>query len=146
MNHDESAAVDGRIHEVSARFVGDLIPDSLHGFGVGSEGAIIKYKPDSTTNVLTPQNVIPEGFTLRQNYPNPFNPRTMISYSIPEDCFVKLAVYNLIGEKISILVNENQRSGNYSYSYEAGTLPSGVYLYTLITEKFFESRKMLLLR
>ena len=106
-----------------------IFSDSLHGFGVGSDGAIIKYKPN-ISNIQNENEFIPERFVLEQNYPNPFNPRTMIGYSIPEDCFVKLAVYNLIGEKISLLVNENQRSGNYSYSYEAGTLPSGViYIY-----------------
>ena len=122
-----------------------IFPDSLHGFGVGSDGAVIKYKPN-ISNMQYEKEIISERFVLEQNYPNPFNPQTLIGYSIPEECFVKLAVYNLIGEEISLLVNENQRSGNYNYSYDAGTLPSGVYIYTLITEKFFESRKMLLLR
>jgi photosystem II stability/assembly factor-like uncharacterized protein len=122
-----------------------IFTDSLHGFGVGADGAIIKYKP-SVSFVITEEDFIPERFMLQQNYPNPFNPNTKISYSIPEDCFVKLTVYNLLGEEVSLLVNEQQKSGGYEINFDAEKLSGGVYLYTLTASDYTSSKKMILLR
>jgi hypothetical protein len=93
----------------------------------------------------------PEEFILQQNYPNPFNPVTTIEYNIPDVGtsfmkFVVLKVYNSLGEEVTTLVNEKQPPGNHSVKFNADKLPSGVYLYRLVTESFIATRKMVLLR
>ena len=96
---------------------------------------------------------IPEGFALFQNYPNPFNPSTNIKYQITKNSFVKLVVYNVLGEEISVLVNENQKPGTYEVSLNAENFPSGVYFCKLVVgdnanngEYFTAEKKMVLLK
>jgi Tol biopolymer transport system component len=74
---------------------------------------------------------LPTTFSLLQNYPNPFNPSTLIKYSVPENSFVKLSVYNLIGEEVSVLVNKEVDAGFYEVEFNAANLPSGTYFYRL---------------
>jgi hypothetical protein len=87
-----------------------------------------------------------QDYTLDQNYPNPFNPDTKISFTIPEEGEVKLEVFDILGQKIKTLVNERMIKGNYNYSFDAQSLPSGIYIYKLQVNNFSESRKMILLR
>jgi hypothetical protein len=96
-------------------------------------------------------NEIPSQLTLEQNYPNPFNPSTKIKYHLAEENFVGLKIYNIIGEEISALVNEKQAAGSYEYTFNAGNLPSGIYLYKLTVieahrEKTTLTKKMILIR
>ncbi|MGD8305262.1 MAG: PQQ-dependent sugar dehydrogenase [Ignavibacteria bacterium] len=88
----------------------------------------------------------PYEFNLKQNYPNPFNPITSIKYQIANDEFVNLVVFNSLGEKVAILVNENKMAGSYNVSFDANDLPSGVYVYKLTAGNFIDSKKMILLR
>jgi photosystem II stability/assembly factor-like uncharacterized protein len=89
----------------------------------------------------------PEKFMLEQNYPNPFNPSTSISFSIPQDGFVSLRIYNILGNEVSALVNNNLTAGNHKFSFDASGLSSGVYYYRLeVNNKFVETRQMLLLK
>lgn len=92
------------------------------------------------------QNLIPTFNELSSNYPNPFNPTTQISYSIKEDGFVRLKVYDLLGSEVAILVSETKESGYHSVEFNASELPSGVYIYTLQTGDFISSKKMILLK
>jgi hypothetical protein len=87
---------------------------------------------------------LPVAYSLDQNYPNPFNPTTNISFNIPKEGFTRLNVYNILGQKIISLVNENLKAGNYVYSFDASKLSSGVYLYRLESNNFSQTRKMLL--
>jgi len=96
-------------------------------------------------NVQAQQNV-PEEFNLSQNYPNPFNPSTTIEYSIPESGFVKLEVYNSIGEELATLVNEYKEAGNYKINFDATDLSSGIYYYRLASNSFTDIKKMILLK
>ena len=89
---------------------------------------------------------IPKGFQLTQNYPNPFNPSTTIQFSIPEQTFVNLEIYNSLGEKISNLVSGEMSAGNYKYEWNTPNLPSGIYFYTLTTDNFRETKKSILLK
>ncbi len=89
---------------------------------------------------------IPVGYKLGQNYPNPFNPSTRIKYTIPERANVRLIVYNLLGQQVATLVNEDQPVGNYVALFEANSLSTGVYFYRLEAGKFTETRKMLLVK
>ncbi len=88
----------------------------------------------------------PLSYSLKQNYPNPFNPSTNIKYSVPENVFVKLTVYNLVGEEVSILVNKTVEAGFYEATFDAANLPSGTYFYKLQAGSFVETKKMILLR
>ncbi|MDP2303901.1 MAG: T9SS type A sorting domain-containing protein [Ignavibacteria bacterium] len=90
-----------------------------------------------------------EGFTLiefnlNQNFPNPFNPTTVISYSVAENSFVSLKVYDVLGNEISELVNTVKEPGNYSASFDASHLSSGIYFYTLKANGYSITKKMLL--
>ncbi|MCU0342799.1 MAG: T9SS type A sorting domain-containing protein [Ignavibacterium sp.] len=85
-------------------------------------------------------------FALGQNYPNPFNPTTTINFSLAEPTFVKLAIYNLLGEEVQVLKNENMNAGSYNVSFDAASLPSGLYLYKIETAQFSSVRKMMLMK
>ncbi|MCU0343707.1 MAG: M28 family peptidase [Ignavibacterium sp.] len=85
-------------------------------------------------------------YSLAQNYPNPFNPMTRINYSIKEKGTVELKVFDLLGSEIASLVNEEQTPGNYEVFWDASSLSSGVYLYTIKSGSFMQTRKMLLMK
>jgi photosystem II stability/assembly factor-like uncharacterized protein len=89
---------------------------------------------------------IPSDFILEQNYPNPFNPSTTIGYSIPEVSFIKLSVYNSLGEKVADIEEGEKPAGYYEVNFDASTLPTGIYFYALSTGKFTATKKMLLLK
>lgn len=88
----------------------------------------------------------PLEFTLEQNYPNPFNPSTEIKYQIPVAGFVSLKIYDVLGNEVSNLVNEEKPAGSYNEEINLVNFPSGVYFYTLQAGKFIETRKMILLK
>jgi hypothetical protein len=89
---------------------------------------------------------IPLVYSLEQNYPNPFNPNTTINYSIQEDGLVKLAVYNLLGEEITVLLNNEQKAGKYEIMFDASELSSGVYMYRMESNNFLSIKKMILIK
>ena len=91
-------------------------------------------------------NTLPTKFSLSQNYPNPFNPTTNIKYSITKSGFVTLKVYNLLGQEVATLVNQNQRPGNYVVDFDASKLASGVYMYSIQAGNFNLTKKMILLK
>jgi hypothetical protein len=85
-------------------------------------------------------------YSLSNNYPNPFNPVTTISYQIPELSFVKLKVYDVLGNEVATLVNEENPSGSYEIEFNATGLPSGIYFYRLQAGSFVETKKMILMK
>ena len=98
------------------------------------------------SNVIEAEVKIPDKYSLDQNYPNPFNPSTTINYSISSSGNVELIIFNSIGERIGVLVNEIQQPGRYSVNFDAGNLSSGVYFYKIVSGDFVSVKKMLLLR
>ncbi|MCH7772450.1 MAG: T9SS type A sorting domain-containing protein [Bacteroidetes bacterium] len=115
----------------------------LYSTGYRIDSAFISL--DGSTDVKGEDN-IPNDFTLDQNYPNPFNPTTNISFSLPVDSKVRLSVYNLLGEKIAELVNDEFSAGTHTFSFNADGLTSGIYFYRLEAGTFLATRKMILLR
>ncbi len=91
-------------------------------------------------------NNTPATFSISQNYPNPFNPSTVIKFSLPKQVFVKLAVYDVLGQEIALLENEIKSAGNYSVRWDAGNIPSGVYIYKITAGNFEKTMKMILLK
>jgi hypothetical protein len=85
-------------------------------------------------------------YTLRQNYPNPFNPRTSISFDLVQSGFVKLTVYNPMGQQVAAVVSGEMNAGNHTIAFDASDLPSGMYLYRLEVNGFSAVRKMLLMK
>ncbi|MGA9295571.1 MAG: right-handed parallel beta-helix repeat-containing protein [Ignavibacteriaceae bacterium] len=100
----------------------------------------------SMVNSINISENIPGKFTLLQNYPNPFNPATIIEYILPVKSKIILAVFNLEGQKIKELVNEDKPAGKYSITFNAGEFASGVYFYELSDGNRTLSRKMILLK
>ena len=90
----------------------------------------------------------PTEFALRQNYPNPFNPETNIKFDLPSRQFVSLRVYNLLGQEVAKLVNEELAAGRYSIPFRPShyNLASGVYLYRIVAGNFVEVKKMVLMK
>jgi hypothetical protein len=88
----------------------------------------------------------PAIFSLDQNYPNPFNPSTLIKYSVAQDGFVNVSIFNLLGEKVATLVNSNMKAGSYELSFNASQLSSGVYFYSIEAGDFKAVRKMMLMK
>ncbi len=88
----------------------------------------------------------PEKFILEQNYPNPFNPSTVIKYQVPENSRVKLEVFNPLGKRVKVLVNERKNAGSYSARFDASRLAGGVYMYRFSAGAFVQTKKMMLLK
>jgi len=85
-------------------------------------------------------------FNLSNNYPNPFNPSTRIEFVIPEEGLVSLIVYDVLGNEVAALVNEELTPGTYKKEFDPTNLSSGIYFYTLKTENFIQTKKMILLK
>ena len=97
------------------------------------------------------EDVLPEDFALHQNYPNPFNPTTQIQYDLPEDQFVNIAIYDVMGRNIRTLMNVNQTAGYHSIHWDAKNdmgegVAAGMYIYTIQAGEFRATKKMVLLK
>jgi hypothetical protein len=135
---------------------GDII--SITGVDSSTASALIRGGSDNPggTTMLTVSsepldvddngNMIPTEYSLNQNYPNPFNPSTTIQFSIPEQSFVKLEIFNTLGEKITTLVSEELSTGNYKYEWNAEGLISGIYFYKINSNNFSQTKKLVLLK
>lgn len=121
--------------------------DANSGWAVGLNGTILRTTNGGATFIEEEQiDKTPINFYLSQNFPNPFNPSTTIYYGIPEGSFVRLSVYNLLGEKVTELVNEYKDAGNYSINFNLENYNSGIYLYKLQADDFIQTKKMILLK
>ena len=98
------------------------------------------------TAVKVYTNKTPKSFGLSQNYPNPFNPTTIITYTIPKENQVTLKIYNILGQEVKTLVNDTRAPGKYTVNFNASSLSSGVYFYTLRAGNYFQVKKMMLLK
>lgn len=85
-------------------------------------------------------------YGLEQNYPNPFNPVTTLRYALPNDGLVQLRIFNILGQEVALVVNEYREAGVHTATWDASTVPSGVYFYKITAGSYSETRKMLLIR
>ena len=109
--------------------------------------AIVFYQLTDVADKRENRIRVPEKFRLFQNYPNPFNPITTIQYALPEFGKIILAVYDLSGQAVEVLVNEEQPIGEYQIQWDAGGLASGIYFYRLtVNNQTVTTRKMILLK
>lgn len=108
------------------------------------QSVVIIYGMGGLDKISSVGNIIV--YELSQNYPNPFNPSTSINYQIKEKGFVSLKIYDMLGEEIATLVSETKDEGQYSVEFNANSLPSGVYIYSLRVNDFVQNNKMTLLK
>jgi hypothetical protein len=92
------------------------------------------------------RELLPPSFALEQNYPNPFNPNSNIRYQISEFRYIKLAVYDLLGREVAVLVNERKAPGKYEVNFDGSNLAGGVYFYRLQAGDFTQTKRLLLLK
>jgi len=105
----------------------------------------IKYE-STVTSVEESSNATPISFALKQNYPNPFNPRTTIKYAVPEASMVEISVFNVLGARVAILVDEIKTAGTYQVNFNADNLPGGIYFADMSAGKYSQVIKMTLLK
>ena len=106
-------------------------------------------KPEESGPVTSVRDIdggLVKSFSLEQNYPNPFNPTTTLRFTIPDAGMVNLSVYNLLGEKVEEVLNQEMKSGSYEVNFDASKLSSGVYLYKITTGNYAASKKMILMK
>ena len=135
--------------------------DNQIGWTVGSSGAILKTNTGGISFIDDKNYKVPNEYILNQNFPNPFNPSTKIKYSVTKLSNVTIKVYDVLGNEIETLVNEEKQTGVYELTWYAESLPSGVYFYQLKAvptgrqagdlstgsgQSFVETKKMILLR
>ena len=135
------------IENIAALYLKDLDSDKDKDLIVmTTKGELYISENTSPLQVSTADPSHPFTFDLHQNYPNPFNPSTTISYQLPKSDHVELSIYNLLGQKIAILVSEQQQAGKHQVSWDATGFPSGIYYYVLKAGEFRQVKKMVLLR
>ena len=115
----------------------------------GTDGHGIWRRPlsemDPTSAGTTADN-LPSTFILYQNFPNPFNPSTTIKFELPRASVVSLAVYDVLGREVSVLINDRRSAGVYEVKFDGSALASGVYFYRLQAGSYVNRKKLLLLR
>ena len=123
--------------------------------GNGRGDVMLELLNSPLTNVEYSSNTIPKSYSLQQNYPNPFNPTTTIKFEIPENGFpteafgndnVVLKVYDILGKEVATLVNETLKPGTYEVTFDGTSLASGIYFYSLETNQFRDTKRMLMIK
>jgi len=110
------------------------------------DNALTWFGTSKTSSVPAEDYGIVQKYNLSQNYPNPFNPETQISYSIAKAGLVKLAIYNVLGQKVADLVDEHKEANSYKVTFDASDLTSGLYFYRLEAGDYSKTMKMMLLQ
>jgi hypothetical protein len=110
------------------------------GIGISNVGTI------SSVTGIEGENITPAEYCLNQNYPNPFNPSTQIKFTLPKSSNVKIEVFNSLGQKIRVVLNQKINAGANTIKFNADNLPSGIYYYRIKSDSFISVKKMLLVR
>jgi photosystem II stability/assembly factor-like uncharacterized protein len=112
----------------------------------GYKGTMLRLRDQLTAVSETHTPMLDNSYQLYQNYPNPFNPSTTIKYVLPHQSFVSLKVFDVLGRELTMLVDEQKQPGEYSVTFNASELPSGVYFYRLRTGDVVQTRKLIVIR
>ncbi|HXG01687.1 MAG TPA: T9SS type A sorting domain-containing protein [Bacteroidota bacterium] len=118
--------------------------NSVNRLFVGTQNGLVFRSVQPTVSVDHDETSRPGDFLLYQNYPNPFNPGTTIRFTLPDSRFTSLKVFNLLGQEVATLVNGIKQPGSYEVQWDAGGMPSGVYMYRLTAGNYSTVKKMLL--
>ncbi|MFZ1322997.1 MAG: SBBP repeat-containing protein [Ignavibacteria bacterium] len=141
------------ISQTPEDFIYNIALDNLNNiyvtgisFSSTTDFDITTIKYSQTVGIDPSQTYLPDKFTLHQNFPNPFNPSTVIGYDLNASGFVSLIIYDILGKKITTLVNQNQQAGTYEILWNASDSPNGFYFYEMKFEKYSSVKKMLLIK
>lgn len=115
--------------------------------GFNDDGEVVPFV-ESLSNSVTgvEESELPAEYRLEQNYPNPFNPATKIKFAIPAGEFVRIIIYDILGNEITTLVNEIKQPGTYEVEFDGSALPSGIYYYRIYSGQFSDTKKMVLIK
>ena len=142
--HTSGSTVYVRTHDEYAGT--SLVKIIVKDYGVGelsdTTSFYITVYPSNAIEIAT----VPLQFSLAQNYPNPFNPMTTIRFSLDNSGSTRLIIYDILGRKVTELVNQHLQTGNYTIRFDASNLPSGQYIYQLISGRKVLTKKMMLLK
>jgi photosystem II stability/assembly factor-like uncharacterized protein len=122
------------------------VPGNTLVASIGNCGVWSRPLSEMITSVAVPPGDVPLRCELDQNYPNPFNPTTVIRYQLPAPGDARLAVYDMLGREVAVLVNERKDPGTYTAHFDGSHLASGVYIYRLHTGSFVATRKLLIVK
>lgn len=145
--HSFPAPFDQKFHFILNLAVGGNWPGYPDETTAFPQEYVIDYvRVYQTITGINEEEFIPNDFSLSQNYPNPFNGQTIINYNVSKTCHVKLILSDMLGRTITILVDKTQGPGSYSVSLDASNISSGIYVYSLYTENYYGSRKLILVK
>jgi hypothetical protein len=140
-NSNETYALAVFTDDSSNVYVGGNNRDAVNNSGY----ILVKIKQTKSVDV-TEHTMVPAETSLEQNYPNPFNPSTLIKYSVAKAGVVTIKVYDILGNEIKTLVNEDKTPGSYNIEFTAQNLASGMYIYNMTTPGYQLNRKMIILK
>lgn len=159
--NQQTSSVSYHQYQIAATFPGDTLSavvnsEEWQGFNIppfyinyiptGIDSAKLIWWGNIPTQVKENPTNLPAKFTLQQNFPNPFNPSTTIQFSLREQSFVSLRVFDVLGKEVRTLVNEHQQSGMHMVIFDRANLPSGVYFYKLEAGTCYDTKKFLLIK
>ena len=117
-----------------------------YGWAVGGNGLVLRTYDGSTWIDENTGKTYPNKFSLSQNYPNPFNPSTKIKFALPKADKVKIEIYNTLGQRVEILLNQHMKAGSHEIDFNAKKLSSGIYFYQIKVGEFQDVKKMILIK
>jgi photosystem II stability/assembly factor-like uncharacterized protein len=126
--------------------ISSIVLNDQYLFAGTSNGVWRRPLSEIITGIDNQQNNLPSNYSLQQNYPNPFNPTTTINFSIPKSGFVSIKVFDILGRKVTSLVNENKPVGNYKVEFNSSKLSSGIYFYRMESGSFSQTKKLIVLK
>jgi hypothetical protein len=126
------------------------VEDTLYKMWYGGTDGILFQTGYATSDLIVSveeiADVVPTKFILHQNYPNPFNPSTKIIYSVPKISKVVIKIFDVLGNEIETLVNEDKPAGEYEIEFVGDGSTSGIYFYQIKAGEFIQTRKMILIK
>lgn len=134
------------IFDKQGEALGTAPPQSSGFTPTASQWGTFAARYGTVTGLEPVSTIAPSKFDLSQNYPNPFNPSTTIKYQIPNNSYVTLKVYDMLGKEVATLVNTNLKAGQYELKFNASNISSGVYFYKIIAGNFTDTKKMLIVK
>ena len=121
-------------------------PEFSNGWAVGDNGLVLRTNNWVTWTNPNTGEIYTSKFSLSQNYPNPFNPSTKINFALPKDDKVEIEVYNTLGQRVEILLNQHMKAGYHEVEFNAQHLSSSIYYYRIKAGEFQNVKKMILLK
>jgi len=133
-------------YEFDPKWMGEILEFNIYNKALNTDEVLFLYQKGATTDLVNSIDNTPSSFSLFQNYPNPFNPITKIQYSIPQNGFVTIKVYDIMGKEISTLIEENHYPGIYTVTFDGSKLSSGIYFYKMTCGNYNEVKKLTLVK